>query len=128
MGYDTIIRNAVAVIDRQTATLQDTILFYAWTGFGTYGEPTYGSVVSMQAIVEEKQTLLHLSDGQEVSQRAKIVIPRPITANGATGRREPVDPRDKIVLPSGYTGPILSVEGVMDPTTNAPYSYDIILG
>jgi hypothetical protein len=128
MGLDSIVRKAVAIIDKQTTSLQDTIIFSPWIGSDIYGGPAYGSPINMKAIIEEKQILRRLSDGQEISQRATITIPRPIAPNGATDRREPIDTRDKIVLPSGYTGPILFIEGVMDPTTNAPYSFDIVLG
>lgn len=129
MGYDTILRKGVAILDQQTSSLQDTVEFYAWESSGVYGEPQYSAQpIMMQAIVEERQVLRRMMDGTEVAQRAAIIVPRPIPPNGAPGRREPVDPRDKIVLPNGFTGPILYVNGVMDPDTNAPYSYEIVLG
>lgn len=119
---------AASTIDAQTASLQDTIEFYAWKGAGNYGESEYDDAVLMQAVVEEKQVLRRMTDGTEIAQKASVTIPRPIPPNGATGRREPVDPRDKIVLPNGFTGPILFVNGEIDPTTHAPYSYEIVLG
>ena len=128
MGLDTIIRNGIALADSLTASLQVAIDHYAWISNGTYAEATYATVVSRQAIVEFKQRLYRLASGQEVLQRASIMFIRPIAANGASGRREPIDPRDKIVLPNGYTGPILDVIGIVDPNTDAPYILKVVLG
>lgn len=128
MGFDDLIRSGVALADTLTGDLQDTIQFSAWTGSGIYGEPTFATAIPMQAIVEEKEYLRKLGNGQEIAQKAQVTIPRPIAANGAADRREPIDPRDKIVLPSGFTGPILDVEGITDPETNNPYMYVVILG
>jgi hypothetical protein len=126
--YDDIVREGVAIADETTASLQDDILHYAWIADGDFSEPTYAPAILRKAIVEEKEYQRRLSNGQEITQRAAITIPRPIAANGAANRREPVDPRDKFVLPSGFTGPILNVNGVTDPKTHAPYMFEIILG
>ena len=127
----TLVSSLIAVADNLTTSmgLQASVTHYAWTANGsTYGEPTYATGVARNAIVEMKQRLRRLAGGQEVLQQASVTFPRPITANGATGRREPIDPRDKIVLPNGYTGPILSVEGLENPDTTAPYMLEVILG
>ena len=44
--------------------------------------------------------------------------------------------KDRFTLPNGYTGPILTVGGpseitrvgLLDPLTNMPYLYEVILG
>jgi hypothetical protein len=66
--------------------------------------------------------------GAEVLQIATVTIIGPVAANGADERREPVDPRDRITLPNGFSGPILDVGGVVDPDTGSPYSVQVILG
>lgn len=131
MGLRSVIRKGVAIIDKVTGAqdgLQDEVQFYAWIGSDDFGGPEYDVPISMEAIVEEKQYTRRMSDGTEITQRASITIPRPITPNGAAERREPIDPRDKFILPSGFTGPILFVDGTVDPDTHAPYSYEIVLG
>lgn len=128
MGLDSIIRSGIALADKVVTILQDTITIAPWTGSDSQGGPTYGTPVSMLAIVEEKQFLRRLGNGQEVTQKAQVTIPRPIADNGTANRREPVDPRDLVVLPSGYNGPILDVNGVTDPQTHNPYMFVIILG
>ena len=129
MGYDSIIRKGVALADKMTDSLQCNVQHFAWIGNNDYGGPDYEtSPVIRRGIVEEKEYLRRLPDGQEVTQKASITFPRPIAANGAADRREPIDPRDKLVLPSGYTGPILGVFGVVDPSTQQPYSFEVIMG
>lgn len=112
----------------QEDTIQDTIVFYPWISDDDFSKPVYGSGISMKAVVVEKDYNRRMPSGEEIRQRAEITIPRPIAANGAANRKEPVDPRDKIVLPNGYTGPILNVDGVSDSSTHAPYLFTIILG
>lgn len=128
MNYSSLVRLAASLADSQTADMQDTVSFSAWIGSGTYGEPIFAAPINIQAIVEEKQYTRRLPDGSEITQKATITIPRPIAPNGATDRREPIDPRDKFVLPSGFTGPIQFVNGTIDPSTHAPYSFEIVLG
>jgi len=128
MGLDSIIRNSVSIADSVTKSLQVNVSHYAWTGSGIYGEPTYGPEIVRPAVVEYAQRLRKTGDGQEIMQKASILFIGPITADGAVDRREPIDPRDKIILPNGHTGPILSVEGVVDPSTNSPYTIEVILG
>src|SRR4051812_44124142 len=106
MGFDSILRSGVALIDSLTASLQATVEFHAWIGYDRTGGPLYDAPLIFSAIIEEKQFTHKLETGAEITQRASILLPRPIAANGATDRREPIDLRDKFVLPSGYTGPI----------------------
>lgn len=133
MAFDSILRNGIALIDSITDNggLQADVVHHPWIADGsTYGEPTYGASVTRSAIVEEKQRLRRLADGREVNQVASITFPRPIAANGATNRREPIDPRDKFVLPSGFTGPIAHVGGLgpVDPITGKSYGLEVIIG
>ena len=129
MALDAIVRKGVSLANRLTADLQDTVTHEAWIGHDGFGKPQYDpAIISRQAVVEMDQRLIRLADGQEVQQRARVTVIGPITGNGAKGRKEPVDPRDRITLPDGTIGPILDVKGVSDPTTGAPYAYTIILG
>jgi hypothetical protein len=89
-----------------------------WIGSdGDYNEPVFGSPITLEARVSEGALAIRNTLGEEVAARAFVafegVIPD-TTANGspAAPRRNPIDPRDRITLPSGYTGPI--VENVAD--------------
>lgn len=123
MGFADTVRGGVASIDVITADLQVPITHHAWIGItGTNGQSNYAPPVTIMAVVDNSPRLRRTTDLREVLQRAEVIIPRPVTPNGASGRREPIDPRDKIVLPDGYTGPIFDIEGVIDPATNKPYA------
>lgn len=128
MSLRDIIKNAVAIADTVTAPLQVAVDHYAWTGSDDFSKPTYARPVSRLAVVEELQRYRRTETGQEIVQKASITFIRPISANGASQRREPIDPRDKIVLANGYTGPILNVQGITDPGTDQPYMLEVILG
>jgi hypothetical protein len=133
MGLDDIVRNAVATANSVTRTLQTTVTHRAWTGQDGYGKPTFASPVTRSAVVEltqalSKPVLVRTSTGQEKAARAKVLFLTPIAANGASGRTEPIDPRDEITLPDGTTGPILSIEGTVDPDTSRPFAAEVWIG
>jgi hypothetical protein len=131
MGLGSVIRNAVANVDAITGGedgLQVSITHRAWTARDKYNKPTYASAVTRKAVMKSLQRMIRTTGGQEVLARASLTFLTPITANGAEGRREPVDPRDLITLPDGTTGPILDVTGTVDPETDAPYALKVILG
>lgn len=128
MGLDSVILNGVALANRVTGSLQATVQHAAWTGNQADATGSYAAAVDRQALVEFKQRLRRLPTGQEVMQQATVTFIQPVPANGAAERREPIDPRDVITLPNGYTGPILDVSGVVDPGTDAPYMLSVALG
>jgi len=128
MGLDSLVRSGVSIAKGVTSDLQDAITLAPWTGQGNYGEPTYGSGVSYDALVEHRQKLVTDFDGNEVLSTTTVTVLKPITATVATGRRNPVDPRDKLTLPDGNTAPILAERGLVDPSTSAPYMHEIHVG
>lgn len=128
MGLDAIVRSGVALANRITDSLQVDVTHEAWTGDDKYVKPTFAAAVTRSAIVEMRPRLRRLASGKEVMAYAVVTFLVPIAANGAAGRREPIDPRDRITLPDGFTGPILEAVGVTDPTTNRPYVLEVVLG
>lgn len=128
MGLDEVIRSAIAIAKSVTADLQADITLKAWTDAGAYGTPTYATAVTLPALVEEKHRLIRNADGEDMMSKTKVTILQPVTANGTTGRREPIDPRDEITLPNGATGPILDVAGLIDPSTGYPYMPEVWMG
>jgi len=73
--------------------------------------------------VEHKQLLRRTRDATVTMVEPSVLILEPVDDNGATGRKEPIDPRDRITLPDGRILTQLLVEMVMDPETNRPYMY-----
>jgi len=118
-GYADIIRDAVALADSLTSTVQDTVKHYAWAGETSLDGAQYPSFVERKAIVEKKQRMMRLENGKEVLVQASIFFPRPV----------PATMKDKFVLSDGTTGPIVNgPNGLMDPDKQAPYYREIWLG
>lgn len=128
MALDTLIRRGVATADRLTASLQPEVTHEAWTGQSVSGAATYAAGVNRSALIEQKQRLHRAGNGREVVTKAKITILRPVAPNGAAGRTEPIDARDRFTLPDGSTGPIVDIEGFTDAGTGLPYFAEVWLG
>jgi hypothetical protein len=128
MGLDSIVRAAVDIADTVTSSLQASVVHSAFTGQDAFGKPTYATAVSRLAIVEYKIRQHMTATGKLVESRAKVSFIRPIAPNGAANRSEPIDTRDKIILPDGTTGPIVDVVGLVDPTTNRTYLSEVYIG
>ena len=136
MGLGAIVRKAVAIADKQTGGtdgLQCSVTHEAWTGLNAYAKPTYASGVTRSAIVEwtgasGRPMLVRSTTGQDVVVRARVTFLRPIKANGSDNRVEPIDPRDRLTLPDGSIGPILSIGSPLDPSTDAPFFLEVLVG
>lgn len=130
MGLDTVIRKVVAVAHRVTAALRADVTHQRWTGtIDAYAQPTYSSV-TLSAIVERKQRLVRTFDGQERMSIGKLTFTEPLTAyaSSVTARHNPIDERDLFTLPDGIVSTVLRVDGLVDPSTEAPYMLEVWLG
>lgn len=132
-GFADLITQGIALANSLTGTLQADISYSAWLGYATTGPNagtgySYSSPVSIPAIIELGRKQRQDSNGQLLITVARVFLLRPLTPNGATGRTEPIDTRDVIVLPDGTTGPIVSVGGLVNPVIGRPYYHDILLG
>lgn len=140
-----LVRNGVATANTLTASLQGPVRHSAWVREDAFGKPIYGRrvegldiysenpdaegvYVDRQALVEY-QTKTREVNGRLVVSYAVITFIHPFEAAPlVTERREPVDPRDRMLLPNGKTGPIIDVQGLIDPLTSAPYFVQVWLG
>jgi len=113
----------VAAVNEQTASLQVPVMHEAWVGADALGDDLpLAAPVSRPALVQEGVLHHKKPDGQVITTKARISFLVPVEPNGAEGRQEPIDPRDRITLPSGLTGHIVEVPGVLvDPATGRPY-------
>jgi hypothetical protein len=128
MALSDLIRNGVAIANNLTASLQVNVTYEAWTGVNGLGVDTFATPVTLPALVESRQQIRRTADGKELYISHVITLLRPVTPNGAAGRREPIDPRDKFTLPDGATGLIVDVRGLTDPSTSASYYHEVYLG
>jgi hypothetical protein len=128
MALDSVIRKGVAIANKATKSLQDKVLHVAWMGQDGYGAKLPEVRVIRRGIVEQQLRMHRLKDGREIHTKAKITFLERIPNIGATGRDEPVDPRDYFVLSDGTTGVVVDVEGMRDPGTNKPFLLEVYLG
>lgn len=131
MGLRDIVRGGVATakgVLGGPSGLLDGVTHEAWTGQDGYGKPTYATGLPYEAFVEYRRELDRVVGAEEIIQLASVMILEPIPDTVATGRQNPLDPRDRITLPDGRTGPILEFKGVSDPSTTKPYFFEIVLG
>jgi hypothetical protein len=131
MSLADVIKDALAVADNllESEEILEPITVSRWTGQSVEGDPTYAADITPPAIVELKQQLRKdINTGVEVMSKTKLTIVRPIANQGTAGRREPIDPRDKITLPDGTTGPIIDIGGLVSGGTGKPYMLEVWLG
>ena len=135
MSFDSIVRSGVALANQLTTSLQVPVIHRAWIGDDNYGEPDYAAPSTaadggvLKGAVEMRQVMHTRPDGTSVMTKVKITFVQPVPPNGNPNRTaEPIDTRDYIELPNGVTGPIIDVQGVLDPGTSEPYATDVWLG
>lgn len=127
-----ILLDGIQLANELTLGVQSTIQHYAYIGQAdSYGKELYANPVSLSAIVDTKYKQIMIG-GQLQSIAATITILEDVLPNGAVTnpiRREPIDPRDKIVLANGVTGPIISApSSVINPLTGRGLVQEILLG
>lgn len=125
-----VIADALELADEllEDEQILEPITVARWTGQDVEGDPTYAADITPPAIVELKQQLRKDANGVEVMSKTKLTIIRPIPDEGTAGRREPIDPRDKVTLPDGTTGPIIDIGGLVSGGTGKPYMLEVWLG
>ena len=129
MGLADILRSGIAIADTVTKGVQVNVTHEAWTGQNGHGTETYAAAVTRKAIVDLTRKQRPTASGKLVNVVATVIILEPVLPNGAAGRFEPIDPRDKLTLPDGTTGPILNgPNSVMDPATSRGLFNEIYLG
>jgi len=134
MAFDDIIRSGVALANRLTKAIHVPVIHRAWIGQDNYGEEKYAPVSvgadgqTLRGVVEIRQVNRLMPNGQQSMSKAWVMFVEPVPPNGTPGRTEPIDVRDYIELPNGLTGPILDVEGLLDPNTSEPFFTEVWLG
>lgn len=124
-----VLRAGVAIANTLTAGAQQAITHEPWTSETGDGTVSYGSPVTLRAVVDLTRKQKTTITGTLITVIATLTIVGDVAPNGATGRNEPIDPRDRITLPGGITGPIIGVpNAVVDPGTGRGFIHEITLG
>jgi hypothetical protein len=82
-----------------------------WTGQTGLGDETTVTV-PRQCLIERRIHQRKLSDGRTVQVEATLTFLAVVPPNGAAGRDEPIDPKDRFILPGGIVGSVLDTEGL----------------
>lgn len=100
----------------------------AWTGVSAdgYGTDQYASPVTRRAFVEIADRTHTIPGGRSITSKAYLLFQDPITNNGAAGRTEPIDARDKFTLPGGLSWPVVDVRAPLGE--GLPFIVEVWLG
>lgn len=135
MGYDALVRGLVkSVISPQFESMKMDVTLQAWIGETSSGKKLYAAARPLRALVDFEgrgEQRYSRSGAQFVLLASLLFLDLPIaetTPNVGQVRKQPIDLRDIITLPSGDTAPIVSMSGFGDPATNAPYAPAVTLG
>jgi hypothetical protein len=130
MGLSNTVRSGIATIKKVTTDLQTYVDIEPWTGLDPVTTAaTYGSAVRIPAIVTMGPMPFRSAIGEVIVVQATVLIIEPVSDNGAANRAEPIDPRDRITLSDGTSGPpIMSAGSIVDPLTDKPYLFEMAIG
>lgn len=133
MALSDLIRTGVKLAHQITkdGKIQETVSLHRWRSSDADGVHTYATAVTLTALVEHKRKAIRRVDGTDIMSTASATILTDIAplSPAVTGRKEPVDERDKLVLADGSTGPIVATDGgLKDPKTTRPYLVQVFLG
>jgi hypothetical protein len=125
MGLPDLISRQLEVVRVYTEDLQADVQIEAWVGepesFG--GPERFDVPIIVPAFCQEGEQHHKRSDGQVITTKARLVLLKEVPPNGALLRREPIDPRDRITLPSGATGHLAELPGVQtNPFTGQSFN------
>lgn len=123
-----ILKSGIKIVKDLMPDMQSQVTIYPWLGKDVHGDDTYGDPITLPCVVDLTNRVVY-QGAQQVMVFATLDFLGDVQPNGAPGRREPIDPFDKIVLPNGSTGPIVSTpDGVMNPGTNRGFKQSVMLG
>jgi hypothetical protein len=118
MGLMDVVRSAVAVANTLTADLQANVTHEVFQHADGAGTGDYVKV-TRPALVTRKQQMVRSSNGEMVLSSAQVVF---LDAGVV------INEFDRIILPDGTGGPILTTDGFVDSGTGHPISTQVYLG
>jgi len=130
MSLATLLQSGVKIANNLTASLQVKIKREAWIGSDQFGKKQYAAADYLDCIVDETLKEIQNTAGQTIAISATLTIVGDVLPNGAAGRREPIDPRDRITMPDGSIGPIVQSPfgSVINPLTGRGFVQVVMIG
>lgn len=124
MNLERILRKGVKSAHKATKSVQEEVTHVAWTGQSGSGE-ALTTTQPLVMLVEQKLQQHTLPAGGTIEISAELTALEPIPPVSATGRINPVDPRDEFILADGTRGKVVGVGGLRKDT---PFVSQIFLG
>jgi len=132
----SILTNALGIADKVTKSLklQTSVTFKRYKSSTGSGAESYGSAVSLSAVVEFKQRQVRSSTGELALSTATVTfldVPALVAATPAVtggGKAGWVFTKDYITLPNGSAPPILNVGGFVDGGSGQLIPAEVYLG
>ncbi len=131
MALADILRGTIAIASKTVDSFKGSCQFYAWIGTNGAGDDVFAPVVPVRAIISLKKQQRYTPTSGLVMTLATLTITDPMAdtqPNTGHVREQPVDPRDKFVLPDGGTAPIVDAGGTLDPKTGRGFTGKVVLG
>lgn len=121
----------INIANSLTPGVQSICVLEQFIGSGPSGDFEYDDPINVNAVVDYTNKV-SIREGQIVTVSATITVLERIEPNLAVTdppRKNPIDPRDKLTLPDGSTGSIISVPGaVNNPKTGTGFIQVIEIG
>lgn len=121
----------IDIANSLTSGVQSICILEQFIGSGPSGDFTYASPVEVSAVVDYTNKV-SIRGGQIVTVSATVTVLERIEPNLTVTdppRKNPIDPRDKLTLPDGSTGSIISVPGaVNNPKTGTGFIQVLEIG
>jgi hypothetical protein len=132
MALADIIVRQVKNLSKIVDSFKGDVQFYACIGESGAGVLQYAAPVTVRALVDVTRKERMSASGGMSHDRRGPDHPRPIadtTPNTGFDRKQPVDTRDKFVLPDGTVGSsIIEAGGFMDAATSRGFINELLLG
>lgn len=122
-----ILHSSVELLKNLLPGVQPTVTYYPIISQTGEGKKTYGSPLTLRCLVNRTYRVFTIN-GQVITVAATLQFLEDVPINGAAGRREPIDPRDKIILPDGFTGPIIDAPGETLDENGKGFTQLVMLG
>lgn len=128
MGLLNILRSGIKTANKVTRDLQCVVVYQKAVPDGLgYGNFTYPTSANLHAIVDYTARQVRGRDGVLTISRATVDLLDIDEVRSATGG-EGIRPDDRIILPNGDTGPIITTTGFLDRETETPVVTTVMLG
>lgn len=142
----SLIRSIPAIAHNVFSQIEGTVKHAAWLRQNGEGDQIFGTrrdgvdiynhdplkpgVAVERTCIIEYETKPRDVNGRQVISYAHLIFLVPFeAAPWVSDRRDPIDPRDVIILPDGKSGPIIdSDKGLIDAETKKPYFVEVWLG